>query len=155
LTRGATAGSATIERRSFLAGGAAAGFTAMASLPSTPAAQAQPAPAKARIDVHHHFIPPFHSDVMAVRRSGGRPPRWSPQMSLEDMDKNGIATAILSLVQPGAWFADDLLLSRQLAQQCNEFGARLAQDHPGRFGLFAVISPPDVEGSLKGDRTRA
>jgi predicted TIM-barrel fold metal-dependent hydrolase len=65
------------------------------------------------------------------------------------MDKNGIATAILSLVQPGAWFADDLLLSRQLAQQCNEFGARLAQDHPGRFGLFAVISPPDVEGSLK------
>jgi predicted TIM-barrel fold metal-dependent hydrolase len=143
-------GGSTLERRGFLSGGGALGVAAMASLTAAPVVRAQPAPAaRTRIDVHHHFIPPFHSDVMAVRRSGGRPPRWSPQSSLEDMDRNGIATAVLSLVQPGAWFPDDVPLSRQLAYQCNEFGARLVQDHPGRFGLFAVISPPDLEGSLK------
>ena len=136
-----------VARRSFLTGLAG---TAAATL-GAPAVLAQPAaaPARARIDVHHHYVPPFHADVMATRRSGGRPPRWSPQTSLEDMDKSGIATAIVSLVQPGAWFADDVALSRKLARDCNEYGAKMMQDHPGRFGLFATIAPPDPEGSLK------
>src|SRR5262245_20071525 len=132
-----------IVRRSFLTGGAAAlGLGAIAG------ARAQ-VPSPARIDVHHHFVPPFHADVMATRRQSGRPPRWSPQMSIEEMDKSGIATAIVSLVQPGSWFPDDVALSRQLQRACNEFAARMIQDHPGRFGQFATISPPDVENCLK------
>ncbi len=139
-----------ISRRSVLSGGIAALAANASQYAAAPIANAQPAsPAKSRVDVHHHFIPPFHADVMAVRRSGGRPPRWSPQMSLDEMDKNGIATAILSLVQPATWFADDVPLSRSLAHECNEYGAKLMRDHPGRFGLFAAISPPDVDGSLK------
>ena len=86
---------------------------------------------------------------MATRRSGGRPPKWTPEMSLEDMDKSGIATSILSLVQPATWFADDVPLSRRLGRECNEYAAKVTQAHPGRFGQFATISPPDVEGSLK------
>ena len=86
---------------------------------------------------------------MATKRSGGRPPKWTPQMSLDEMDKSGIATAIVSLVQPGAWFEDDVALSRRLARECNEYGAKMIQDHPGRFGLFAAIAPPDPDGSLK------
>jgi 6-methylsalicylate decarboxylase len=70
-------------------------------------------------------------------------------MSLEDMDKSGIATAIVSLVQPATWFADDVPLSRKLGRECNEYAAKMIQDHPGRFGQFATISPPDTEGSLK------
>ena len=44
---------------------------------------------------------------------------------------------------------DNVEESRSLARQCNEYGARMRQDHPGRFGLFAIIAPPDIEGSLK------
>lgn len=143
-----------LARRRFLAGGVAMLGLGAAAAIAAPAAQAQPRtgskPAlKRRIDVHHHFVPPVHAEAMATRRSGGRPPQWSPQLSLDDMDRSGVATAIVSLVQPGTWFADDVALSRRLGRQCNEYGAAMAKDHPGRFGLFATISPPDVEGSLK------
>ncbi len=146
-----TLSSPALGRRNFLAGGIAAfGLGTAAAAIGAPNVLAQPAPpAKTRIDVHHHYVPPFHAEVMAVRRSGGRPPRWTPQMSLDDMDKSGIATAIVSLVQPGAWFADDVPLSRRLARECNDYGARMVTDHPGRFGLFAFIALPDAEGSLK------
>ena len=36
-----------------------------------------------------------------------------------------------------------------LARQLNEFATKTVKDHPGRFGLFACIAPPDAEGSLK------
>jgi predicted TIM-barrel fold metal-dependent hydrolase len=83
------------------------------------------------------------------RRVGGAPPKWSPQLSLEDMDKSGIATAILSQAQPGVWYGDNVEEARKLGRELNDYAAKTIQDHPGRFGLFAVISPPDVEGTLK------
>jgi 6-methylsalicylate decarboxylase len=83
------------------------------------------------------------------RRPSGPPAKWSPASSLEDMDKSGIATAVLSIVQPGVWYGDNVAEARSLARQLNEYGAQLVRDHPGRFGLFAVIAPPDVQGSLK------
>jgi len=136
-------------RRSFLAGGAAAlGLGAVSAVGAIAPAAAQAPAAKTRIDVHHHYIPPFHADALVARRAGGRPPQWSAAKSLEDMDKSGIATAIVSVVQPGVWLGN-VEESRSLARQCNEYGAKMVQDHPGRFGLFAVISPPDTEGSLK------
>jgi len=141
---------ASPARRNFLAGGVAAlglGAIGGSAADRTPAAAQAPA-IRSRIDVHHHYIPPFHADVLASRRSGGRPPQWSAAQSLDDMDKSGIATAIVSVVQPGIWFGNDQE-SRALARQCNEYGAKLGQDHPGRFGLFAIIAPPDVEGSLR------
>jgi predicted TIM-barrel fold metal-dependent hydrolase len=136
-----------------LAGGAAA--LGLGTLPAigritTPAA-AQPAPVRPRIDVHHHFIPQFHVDSMMApgRRAGAPPPKWSPALSLEDMDKSGIATSILSIAQPGIWYGNNVEESRNLARQLNEYGAKIGKDHPGRFGLFAAIAPPDVDGSLR------
>jgi 6-methylsalicylate decarboxylase len=133
-------------RRRFLIGAAATGFV----LGRVSLAAAQPPAAKTRIDVHHHFLPQFHVDAMMApgRRAAGSPPRWSPASSLEEMDKSGIATAILSVVQPGVWFGDNAEEARSLARQLNDYGARLVRDYPGRFGLFAVIAPPDVQGSL-------
>ena len=133
----------SLTRRSFIAQAVAAG--AATALPSIPA-QADDKPTK--IDVHHHFAPDFHRDAVNARRGGLRWPKWSPQMSLDDMDSNGIATAMLSVVQPGTWFGN-VEETRKLTRQLNDYAASLSRDHPGRFGLFACIAPPDVEGSLK------
>jgi 6-methylsalicylate decarboxylase len=134
-------------RRSFLAGAAALGLLPAIARPQPAAAQAP----RTRIDVHHHFLPQFHVDAMMApgRRASGPPAKWSAASSLEDMDKSGIATAVLSIVQPGVWYGDNVAEARSLARQLNEYGAQLVSDHPGRFGLFAVIAPPDVQGSLK------
>lgn len=108
----------------------------------------------ARIDTHHHLFPPkwlaeHTDDIVAV--APGIPPtaalEWSPQKSLDAMDRAGIATAILSVATPGVWFGD-VAESRELARHCNEYGARLVADHPKRFGMFAAIALPDVDGSL-------
>jgi 6-methylsalicylate decarboxylase len=40
------------------------------------------------------------------------------------------------------------LRARAIARQWNEFMARQASDHPGRFGVFAVVPVLDIEGSL-------
>lgn len=135
---------AGVSRRGFLAQAVGAGAAAATGLrPSRAAAQAKPG----RIDVHHHYAPDFHRDAMGARR-GGTWPKWSPQLSLDDMDKNGIATAMLSVVQPGTWFGN-VEETRRLTRQLNDFGATMVRDYPGRYGLFACIAPPDVEGSLK------
>ena len=57
--------------------------------------------------------------------------------------------SVLSQVQPGTWCGDDVPMSRKLSREINEYGAKLVRDHPGRFGLFATITPPDTDGSLK------
>src|SRR5262249_6849167 len=99
---------------------------------------------------HHHFVPQFHVDaMMAPGRRAAPAPKWSPAASLEEMDKSGIATAILSIVQPGVWYGNNVEEARGLARQLNEYGAKMVRDHPGRFGLFAVIAPADAQGSLR------
>lgn len=104
------------------------------------------------IDVHHHIIPPDY--VSALDRIGvdgtiGVPfPKWTPQKSLRIMDKNGIATAIMSLSLPGVYFKDNNF-SRNLARVSNEYSAQLIDDYPGRFGAFATVPLPDVDGALK------
>jgi 6-methylsalicylate decarboxylase len=145
---------ANLGRRSFLSRGFASlglGAAIAAGVVSSRSSAQAPAVAPSRIDVHHHFIPKFHIDAMMApgRRVGGPPPSWSPALSLEEMDKSGIATSILSVVQPGVWYGDNVDEARRLARELNEYGAKMVKDHPGRFGLFACLAPPDVEGSLK------
>jgi predicted TIM-barrel fold metal-dependent hydrolase len=104
-----------------------------------------------RIDVHHHlFPPPFvaalreHEHYLAPGVAG----TWTPQTSLDDMDAAGIATAFTSITAPGL-----ALVSRErlfaVTRECNEFGARMVADHPGRFGLFAALPLPSVDEALR------
>jgi predicted TIM-barrel fold metal-dependent hydrolase len=134
----------SMDRRGFLATAAGFGAAALGGLSSTPGlAQAKPG----RIDVHHHFAPTFHRDALGAKR-GGAWPKWSVQMSLDDMDANGISIAMLSPIQPGTWFGN-AEEARPLTRKLNDYGATLVRDHPGRFGQFISITPPDVEGSLR------
>ncbi len=115
------------------------------AIPTIGRAQAKPR----RIDVHHHFAP----DMFAKEaRSRNRlPPNLgvlNTQLSLEDMDKSGVETSILTLPSPGVWYGD-VELARKLARDSNEAAARLHADYKGRFGMFATLPLPDVEGSLK------
>ncbi len=102
-----------------------------------------------RIDVHHHHAPPELSAVIERLQTGQQPLiDWTPARSIEDMDRGGTATAITSVGHPGVWFGDDHA-ARGLARSCNEYSARLAADYRGRFGMFATLPLPDVEGSLR------
>jgi predicted TIM-barrel fold metal-dependent hydrolase len=142
--------STAVTRRNFLAGSAATGL-GMATLATAglePAA-AQPAGKPHRIDVHHHIVPPAQRKMNIERHGGKGGPAWSPQMSLDDMDKAGVAYSITSIINPGPWYGNIEEPSRRLARECNEYAAKLRSDHPGRFGVFAAIAPVDVEGSLK------
>ena len=73
---------------------------------------------------------------------------WTPSATLQRMEQFGIASSVLSLPVPGAWH-QGREMSRRLARIANEYGARLAKEHPGRFGFFAAIPLPDAEGSLR------
>ena len=107
----------------------------------------------------HRRASPLHSAVSRGRHDGARtaagapPPEWSPALSLEEMDRSGIATAILSIAQPGIWYGDNVEESPQLTRRLNEYGAGMGKDHPGRFGLFACIAPPDVEAASRRSNT--
>jgi predicted TIM-barrel fold metal-dependent hydrolase len=103
-------------------------------------------PAPHRIDVHHHIVSPRFVTELRDRL---QPPtlNWTPQRSIEDMDCAGIATAITSVTTPGVWIGDDAQ-GQRLARDSNDYAARLASDHPGRFGTFVAVPLPAIEASL-------
>ena len=145
------------SRRDFLGGLAAAGMGAL--LGGTSAAQ--PSANPRRIDVHHHFTPPAYLDFLKVHNQGGggiqggrggglnaAAAGWKLNEDLEDMDKSGTAVALLSITTPGFGFGEQEEV-RKVVRQCNDYAAKLRTDHPGRFGSFATIYPPDAEGALR------
>jgi predicted TIM-barrel fold metal-dependent hydrolase len=94
-------------------------------------------PAQAIIDVHHHFYP-------SLLDNEGNP--WSVQMSLEEMDRNAIASAIAYLSPSNALDGEE---RRRQTRQCNEWGKTICLDHPKRFGIFASLPLTDIDLSLR------
>jgi predicted TIM-barrel fold metal-dependent hydrolase len=139
-----------MNRRSFIAAGTGLALS-QAVLGGDVAA---PSATPGRIDVHHHYLPPGYIELArkyvaktspAMAGVFGAP--WTPERSIEEMDRHGIATAIVSISAPGVSFDDAATAARQ-ARLVNDYGAGMRRDHPGRFGFFASLPLPDIDRSL-------
>ena len=66
------------------------------------------------------------------------------------MSKAHISKSILSISTPGAHLVHgDDAQARKLARECNTFAADLKKRRPDRFGFWATLPLPDVEGCLE------
>jgi predicted TIM-barrel fold metal-dependent hydrolase len=94
-----------------------------------------------RVDVHHHVVPPqYADDSMPIKVP-------AIETQLQSMDKWQIRTAITSLTP--RVILKNMHRLREVARTCNEFQARMALEHPSRFGSFALLPLPDVDGALE------
>ncbi len=125
------------------------------------------------IDVHHHHAPPALANggrgaaagprgaappsaapaPAAGARGRGRPDGlagpWTPEKTLEQMDKFGIAVSILSMTQMGDVLYRGDETGRRNVRTGNDYGAKLMQQWPKRFGLMGGVPLPDIDGVLK------
>ena len=139
-----------VGRRGFLAGAATLAATAVATPVRAATALTTPALVSPRcIDVHHHLVAPTWLDALKAAKLDTPPMRdWTPQRSLEDMDKAGVAIAILSPTTPQVTFLPKDA-SVRVTRESNDYAKRLTVDHPGRFAMFAMLPMPNVDESLK------
>jgi predicted TIM-barrel fold metal-dependent hydrolase len=143
------------SRRQLLTALGAAGIGAI--LPSNwllgQSASGDATPKAFRIDVHHHLLSPMYlKRTTRFDEAGARVDspltHWTPQTAIESMDKAGIATALMSIAVGGVRFEKDEA-TRIMCRENNDYGAKMVQDYPGRFGLLASLPLPDQDASLK------
>jgi predicted TIM-barrel fold metal-dependent hydrolase len=139
------------SRRQFLAGLGAVGAATMLSAPKVLGQTAGKL-----IDTHHHFYPPTYlkrqMEWEGTRKIPPFPgvPDWTPSRAIEQMDKSGVTTAVLSLAStPGLWFDDGAEAASKTARLCQDYAAEMRKDYPGRFGIFAPLSMMDIDATLK------
>jgi predicted TIM-barrel fold metal-dependent hydrolase len=108
-----------------------------------------------RIDVHQHYVSPDYLAVLASQPQGTIGAQvantfrtYTPARNIEEMDKAGVAVGMVSPTAPAAWFGN-VEQARKIAREMNEYAAaKMVGAYKGRFGLFAVLPMPDVDGSL-------
>lgn len=149
---GCACGAGRVSRRHVLAGLGTLG--AAAALPSG-LVLGQGASARL-IDTHHHFYPPDYQKAWLGWEEKRKLPHfpqqvaWSREKALEEMDKGGVRTAVLSLAStPGLWFDEGPENAARMVRVCNDYGAQMVRDNPGRYGLFATLSMLDIDTTLK------
>ena len=129
------------SRRDLLKTMAVAGAGALVPWESSMAQGAKKGTGK--IDVHQHTRQPIPGQAQ-----GNNP--WTPEQTLEQMDKYNIAVSVLSAINAGR---DKLYAPGTDAiaavRNSNEYHAKLVHDHPQRFGFFANIPINHPDASLK------
>jgi len=135
------------SRRDFLRGVAAIGATALLQGSGNDIR---------RIDVHQHFTSPKYSELLAQKTNVPVATQvlnafrnYTPARNVEEMDKAGVATAVLSPTAPATWFGN-VEEARRATRDLNDFAAaKMVGEYKGRFRMFAALPMPDVEGTLK------
>ena len=133
------------SRRGFLTGLMATGASALLPGCATPTVASR----ADRIDIHHHVFSPAY--VAELAKANQAPPivrNWSVAKTLEDMDKAGIATSMLSVTTPQVSFAD-AANAKRMARESNEWVAQLTQSNKGRFGNFAMLPMQNTDDALR------
>ncbi|MFJ8027741.1 amidohydrolase family protein [Streptomyces sp. NPDC096311] len=106
-----------------------------------------------RVDVHSHYL---GGTVAQVLRSGfslaggyRMSVRWSPEEAIAYMDRQGVATQILSTPWTFTGSEDDPDLAKRVARAVNEEYAELIAKYPGRFGAFAALLGDSTDAMLE------
>jgi len=143
-------------RRTFLKSFGALSAAAVLPAPATWAEGATTAPAIAkpsRIDVHHHMFPPFVKELWKKENVRTAPVvmRWTLEATLDQMDKAGVTATVLSVLAAGGFNLPRASVeeNRRLTRLANDYAVKIRSEHPGRFGIFAYVPMPDIDGTLK------
>jgi len=123
-----------------------------------------------KLDLHTHYYPPAYFE--RIERSGGdfsfgtsptgqriiryrgarffgiTAPMTDVAKRLEDMDRVGIDTEVLSLSTPNVYFVEGKAQAN-VARMVNDAYAELAAMHPGRFLGFASIPMDDPDAAVR------
>jgi len=155
-------------RRDFLK---TAGVAATGALCETSGTAQTPRPTPGRkLDLHTHYYPesffqkirelpsefafdkdPTGRTIITYRGArffGITPPMTDVAKRLEDMDRVGIDTEVVSLSTPNVFFTDEKH-QPAIAQMVNDAYAELAAKHPKRFKGFASIPMDAPDAALK------
>ncbi|MHA2004034.1 MAG: amidohydrolase family protein, partial [Candidatus Thorarchaeota archaeon] len=107
------------------------------------------------IDLHHHVIPDIYVRSLAkidvTELSGISIPEYGPNKCLSDMDKLGIDKAVISTPYAGlprSCYKDADFL-RGITRKTNTYLAEMIKQHPDRFGGFASVPLPDIDGAFE------
>ncbi len=137
----------TSSRRNFLS--ALVGGVASTVIPGQATAQQTVLGSRDRIDTHHHFFAPTLLNAMVEKKIAAKPAlEWSLNATLDDMNRAGTATAILSATTPQVSFLD-AELAKKFARENNEYAAKLSDENKGRFGSFAMLPLQNIDDALK------
>lgn len=140
-----------LNRREMMGLGAAAAISgAMSLAPQTASAGSTEQPSI--VDVHYHVYPPqmfaeANSLADQVRNLSGVKD-WDAARASDQLDADGVSTAIISFANPVFW-SSEREAQRRLTRLCNDYFAQVRRDNKGRFGFYAALTPlVDTEGAL-------
>src|SRR5437667_1580034 len=112
-----------------------------------------------RIDIHHHIGP-----AVWVAEVKGRPllqaanTTWTPAKSIDDMDRGGVAAAVVSITNPGLWFGDRAVTTRLAGFEVTAIDAFGDLDqHPAvrsvpLKGAFTAVIAADTASTIEATR---
>lgn len=130
-----------LSRRDLLRALAATGAAVLPSSQLTAQEKKKKVANGRRIDVHHHMLPPFQPNMTARK--------YTPQVSLDEMDRFGTESAVLSLTVAAEYLYDGTDKAIKFAREANEYGAKAMQMNPKRFGFFASLPAKSVDATMK------